>query len=692
MTNRHKPKGFGTSKKNEKLNFIEVEVTATSNYGELSSFKYLTPEYEFESLSENQKTDKTNDLFCAYRLTKELVEGFDFSHILTQWRPLVEDMLPQVVGLQVGPEITELLLKKVSDSLQKFEEDGTEEQEFFHKYGFFLFEINIQDESTFVIEDLSEESLSIVIKNHISSTKKFFQENPKIVDSTLENMLFNCLLRGIQDLINQSGRDAVRLDTYDELLDILTERYLTDPSWLSHSNKQSLLMSGFYIASQNIEAIKKELSTLEQFAKFLELDSFIVQKPKPFSAQRTSFVSNHPVLASAISTLIASEALQKDNNGHGFFESKFPNQLVIRTYISAYQPSSGNPNLLAFEQAKQVAEKFNTSVASIHLVFAAHAQSLSRPWEGKFRVNCDELIELLEIGSKRRGHSLPKLRAEIYQMVMTLQQIMVQAVRVEDDRSRMMIQPTPLWNILPEVEMQIGSTNDFNLVESVGFVISPGAWLDYCDEVKNSSFSLDLFKLRQDSLAKKIALVVSITGTTSWNVEDLLEKAYGLFQFPNRVANSSRLRNQKTLFVNALRKLTEILRWQCEFDPSGNWLYSTVKILKPKELDRFSKRLELSSKEMVSPVNDASIIKNLLYHLGSKAERDFTQSDLAAKVGMRQATISDVFTGKRQMGPMFRKKINAFIDTLALSDEEKKWILGQSDTPIRSSANKLLPR
>lgn len=691
MASRNKPKGFGTSKEPKKLNFIEV--TATSSYGELSSFKYWTPKYEFESQNNNQRTDKANDLFHAYRLAKELVKDFDFSDILTQWRPIVENILPQSVGLQVGSEITRLLLEKVSDSPEKLEIDGTEEQEFFCKYGFFLFEINTQDESTFVVEDVSKESLNMVMKNHISSTKKFFQENPKIVDSVLKDMLFHCLLWGIQDLVNQSGWDAVRVDTYDELLDILSEQYFKDKSWLRQCNIQSLSMSGFYIASQSIEAIKKELSTLEQFAKFLDLDSFIVQRPKPFSAQRTSFVSNHPILASAISTLIASESLQKDHTGHGFFESRFPNQLVIRTYISAYQPSSGNPNLLAFEQAKQVAERFNTSVASIHLVFAAYAQSLSRPWEGKFRVNCDELIELLEIGSKRRGHSLPKLRAEVYQMVMTLQQIMVQAVRrVKVDCARMMIQPTPLWNILPEVEMQIGSTNDFDLIESVGFVISPGAWLDYCDEVKNSSFSLDLFKLRQDSLAKKIALVVSITGKTTWDVEELLKKAYGLFQFSEKIADSSKLSNQKKLFENALSKLKEILRWECELEHSGDWLNSQVKIKQPKALDSVSRRLELPSKDMVSPVNGAIIIKNLLYHLGSKADRDFTESDLAVKIGVRQATISDILLGKCQMSQKSRKKMDDFIETLDLSDEEKKRILGQSDTPIRFGANKLLPR
>jgi hypothetical protein len=687
MSNRNKPKGFGTSKK---LNYIEV--TATSACEELSSFKYWTPEYEFKSLNDDQRTDKTNDLFRAYRLAKELVKSFDFSHILTRWRPIAEDTLSQFVGLQVGAETLKQLLEKIVNSPETFEENGTDLHNFFSKYGFFLFEINTQNESTFVVENISQESLKIVIKKHIVSTNKFFQKNPKIVDTALEDMLFHCLLWGIQDLVSQSGWDAVRIDTYDELLDILSEQYFMDASWLRHSNNQSLCMVGFHIASQNIEAIKKELITLEQFAKFLDLDSFIIQRPKPFSAQRTTFVSNHPVLASAISTLITSEALQKDHNGYGFFESKFPNQLVIRTFISAYQPSSGNPNLLAFEQAKQVAANFNTSVASIHLVFAAYAQSLSRPWDGKFRVNCDELIELLEIRSKRKGHSLPKLRAEIYQMVITLQQIMVQVVRVGDDRARMMIQPTPLWNILPEVEMQIGSTNDFDRIESVGFVISPGAWLDYCNGAGNSSFSLDLFKLRQDSLALKIALVISVTGITVWTAKDLLEKAYGMFQLPNRVANSSKLRNQKILFVNALKKLEEILRWQCEFDRSGNWLCSAVKISKPQALDSVSKRLELPSKDMVSPVNGAIIIKNLLCYLGSKADRDFTQSDLAAKIGMRQATISDVFTGKRKMSPKFRKKIDAFIDTLVLSDETKKWILGQSDTPIRSSANKLSPR
>jgi hypothetical protein len=223
----------------------------------------------------------------------------------------------------------------------------------------------------------------------------------------------------------------------------------------------------------------------------------------------------------------------------------------------------------------------------------------------------------------------------------------------------------------------------------VGFVISPGAWLDYCNGTENSSFSLDLFKLRQDSLALKIALVVSIMGETTWTAKELLEKAYGLFQIPDKIANSYQLRNQKRLFVNALRKLKEILRWQCEFDPSGNWLYSIVKIWKPQALNSISKRLELPSKDMTATVDGAIILDRLHRYLAPREERYVTQSDLAALIGVRQADISEVRSGKRPMGKTFWKKLEAFISTLDLNEQDKAFILGQSKAPIRIFANKL---
>jgi hypothetical protein len=691
-----------TSEKIKKISYVEVNSRA--DCGELRDFKYLAPQDEIRVLDNDQLTKKSIDLLRAKKLTEGLIEFFDFSSITDQWRGCIEVFIPKFLSIYFTEKAIESIEEKIIEIIERADKNELDAIDFLDKYGDILAKLGaleIQFESENEKEEWRKKwgdcvnwsedyngHYSKLTQTQTDLCAEIIRENTEIIECCIQQILFDSLLWSIQDLVGRSGWEVVEVETFEELFILLKEQYLSDPLWLIQANILSIQLIGNILASDCFEIFKEDSISLEQLIRFLRLEDLFEQNPEPFSAQRTALISTNPMMISSILALITPEDLQKDRDGRGFFISEFPNQLIIKTSISVHQTNSGNPNLLAFEQAQKVAENFNTSVASIHLVFAAHAQSLSRPWNGRFRVNCDELIDLLAIRSKRKGHSLPKLRADIYQMVQILQRIMVQAVRVNGDHAQMMT--APFWHITPEVELQSGLLNDFDHNDSVGFVISPSIWLDYCNGAGNSSFNLDLFKLRQDSLALKIALVVSITGTTTWTVKDLLEKAYGLSQLPSKIANSSQRRNQKKLFINALRKLKEILRWQYECNFSCNWLGSKVKIWKPQALNSVSNRLELPSKDMTSKVDGSIIIPRLHTFLVSRGERDYvTQSDLASLIGVRQADISEVSNGKRSMGKTFRKKLEAFIDTLALNHEEKTWILGQSKTPIRFCTNKL---
>jgi hypothetical protein len=461
-----------TSEKIKKISYVEVKPHPDcGELGELIDFKYLAPQNEIKRLNNDQLAKRSTDLLRAKELAEGLIKFYDFSSITDQWRGIVEVSLPEFLGIYFTEKAIESIESKSIEMIERANKNELEALDSLNKYGNILAKLgalDIQFESeTEEIEwrrkwgdcaNWSEDPngyYNKIIQTQIDLSSKIIRENTEIIECCIQRILFHLLLWSIQDLVDRSGWEVVEVETFEELFILIKNQYLSDPLWLKQANILSIQLFGNSLASSYFKIFFEEASiSLEQLVRFLRLEDLFEQKTEPFSAQRTAGISTNPIIISTISALIAPKDLQKDRDGRGFFVSEFPDQLVIKTFISAHQTNSGNPNLLAFEQAKQVAESFDTSVASIHLVFAAHAQSLSRPWNGRFRVNCDELIELLEIRSKRRRHSLPKLRAEIYQMVMTLQQLMVQAVRVEDDRSRMMIQPIPLWNILPEVEMQ----------------------------------------------------------------------------------------------------------------------------------------------------------------------------------------------------------------------------------------------
>jgi len=142
-----------------------------------------------------------------------------------------------------------------------------------------------------------------------------------------------------------------------------------------------------------------------------KVDSKIKTNPKLFANGKTHPFASAIVVWEACNVLTQRQSLpwQPDASGHLCHRRQVNGGRgeVTLCIADAYTPDS--PVSLTVEAAQTTLASWDIRAACLHLIYAAYATSLERPWEQTFTVNDQEISDYLGLGKRKDLSKLAKL-------------------------------------------------------------------------------------------------------------------------------------------------------------------------------------------------------------------------------------------------------------------------------------------
>ena len=327
-------------------------------------------------------------------------------------------------------------------------------------------------------------------------------------------------------------------------------------------------------------------------------------KPIPVTESRLTDsilpIPTFAALTSAISAQIRKDLWNQDSNGIAYLKHQAKGN--PNNYIEHYISNPGDIEVLPWEQAEQIIDKFGFNTVKLHLIFAAHTMNQTVPWSGKFSLKASDVIKYLG-WDKRTDLPVHQKLTEIAKAAFVLDCLLVKSVWVEGRNKQGGINAsTPtgrMWNVVVDPRGQLNLEGKVEKPEEVYITVQPGlifhSFLNKAgSRLKEALYQFgylaqDLLRIDpyHDELALRLAIHLAMDSrihvTGKYRVETLLKAL-----LPHKVIDTARSNKRKGYDLrqrwdNALKLLLK-LKWQIQFDESyPEWLQPGSKAKKPND-------------------------------------------------------------------------------------------------------------
>lgn len=272
---------------------------------------------------------------------------------------------------------------------------------------------------------------------------------------------------------------------------------------------------------------------------------------------------------------------QQDNsNGIAYYRQESHGN--SNNYIEHYISSSEDIQVLPWDSARQIIDKFGFNTVLLQLLFAAHAVKCLRPWESEFSLSGKDIIR--ELGWENRTDiSLHSKLLELANTSFALDCLLIKAVwenpNQKKGKKRVTIDTSRMWNVRVQMTGQMDLEGNVKNPEDLHIIVRPGMWTKgFMDGGKHSQDALyqfgylaqDVLKMNpyQNELALRLAIHLTLDSherITEYRVRDLLEIAMPKYKIDLVSNEKDRKYKLKQQWDRAIGKLME-LGWEIEFD------------------------------------------------------------------------------------------------------------------------------
>lgn len=310
-------------------------------------------------------------------------------------------------------------------------------------------------------------------------------------------------------------------------------------------------------------------------------------------------------IASSIRAQLRPDLWQRDNNALAVF--RYRSKTNPTNYIEHYITTPGDIDLLPWEAADQIINKFGFDTVKLQLIFAARTMDEHEPWNSTFTLRATDIIQLLG-WDKNHSTSLPEKRNAVASTAYALSCLLVKSVWIEGRGNRTIDASTPtgrMWDVLIDPHGQIDwVTGKIERPDEVYVTVSPGLWTKHFLNRAGSKAKAALHQfgylakdiLRIDPYHHEIALRLAIQLTLDarvrvrnqnpydYRVLSLLEEVLPKIEIEKALQDKHRARDLKNRWNKALKLLIS-LGWQIEFDPVTypDWLQPGSHAPKPDD-------------------------------------------------------------------------------------------------------------
>lgn len=342
--------------------------------------------------------------------------------------------------------------------------------------------------------------------------------------------------------------------------------------------------------------------TLEDIKQILRLKQNNARKPIPVTESRLTNailpIPTFAALASAITAQIRKDLWGKDNDGIACFKHQAKGN--PKNYIEHYISKPGDIEVLPWEQAEQIIDKFGFNTVKLHLIFAAHTMNQPVPWSGNFSLKASDVIKYLG-WDKRTDLPVHQKLSEIAKAAFVLDCLLVKSVWIEGRNKKGGINAsTPtgrMWNVVVDPRGQLNTKGLVEKPEEVYITVQPGlifhSFLNKAgSRLKEALYQFgylaqDILRIDpyHDELALRLAIHLAMESRVhlsgKYRVETLLKHLLPHVKIDKARSDTRRGYDLKQRWDNAL-KLLKKLRWQIQFDESyPEWLQPGNKLKKP---------------------------------------------------------------------------------------------------------------
>ena len=345
--------------------------------------------------------------------------------------------------------------------------------------------------------------------------------------------------------------------------------------------------------------------TLEDLDEILGLKKNNVSKPIPKTESRLAnavvAVPSFAAMGSASLAQIRKDLWRKDNNGIAIFKHQAKGN--PNNYIEHYISNPGDIEVLPWEQAEQIIDKFGFNTVKLHLIFAAHTMKQPTPWSGKFSLKASDVIKYLG-WDKRTDLPVHQKLTEIAKTAFVLDCLLVKSVWVEGRNKNGGIDAsTPtgrMWNVVVDPRGQLDIEGKVKKPKEVYITVQPGlifySFLNKAgNQLREALYQFGYLAqdiLRIDPYHDELALRLSIHLTMdsrihtsgTYQVETLLKHLLPHAKIDKARSDTRRGYDLKQRWDNALKLLMN-LGWQIQFDDGSypEWLQPGSKLKKPAD-------------------------------------------------------------------------------------------------------------
>ena len=273
---------------------------------------------------------------------------------------------------------------------------------------------------------------------------------------------------------------------------------------------------------------------------------------------------------------------QNDSDGIAYYrqESSHSSDNFIEHYIS----SRKDIQVLPWDSARQIIDKFGFNTVLLQLLLAAHAVKCDRPWESQFSLSGTDIIR--ELGwDKRTDIPLHAKLLELANTAFALDCLLIKAVWEKPNQRKgkrlVTIDTSRMWNIQVRMIGQMDLAGNVDTPEELYITVRPGLWTQGFINSGNANSQDALYQfgyLAQDvmkmnpyhnELALRLAIHLTLDSQTEqileYRVRELLEIAIPKSKIELACQDRDRKYKLKQQWDRAIAKLIE-LGWEIEFD------------------------------------------------------------------------------------------------------------------------------
>lgn len=385
-------------------------------------------------------------------------------------------------------------------------------------------------------------------------------------------------------------------------------------------------------------------------------------------------------IASSIRAQLRPDLWQKNADELAVFQYRSKSNPT--NYIEHYITNPGDIDLLPWEAAEQIINKFGFDTVKLQLIFAARAMDEDEPWNSAFTMRATDMVQLLG-WDRNHSTSLPQKRNAVATTAYALSCLLVKSVWIEGRGNRKVDASTPtgrMWDVLIDSHGQIDwVTGKIEKPDEIYITVSPGLWTKhFLNRAGNKAkqalhqfgyLAKDILKIDpyHNELALRLAIQLTLDARIraknenpyDYRVVSLLEDVLPRTEIERALQDKHRARDLKNRWNNALHLLIS-LGWQIEFDPETYpaWLQPDSDAPKPDDWRKVKiiERL-LQAKLTIKPPHP---IPDLLNRLREPKKPKQVEAPTPAE----ELTGHQVQQGRENRG-WSRKELGGFLDLSA---------------------------